>query len=206
MKVVFCLRQFIISCVNRKLVLKELSDYIFCKCYQYSEQSMVYVRNLTIIMILYLTLSLISCDGGLAPKAESEKSFLTGTVVYKHGKSKWPPADSILAVRAAAFKKYPDSTGILNDIISGNAYFTLNSMPLFVDSSSFFFEIAEVPTELIYIAVVQQYDSLLTSQRVIGLYNVSNEKHTPSRLYIEPGKTYHITIEVDFDDLPPMPF
>jgi hypothetical protein len=167
---------------------------------------MKYVQILPTLSVLILVLSLISCDGGLAPKPESEKSFLTGTVVYKQGKANWPPADSILAVRAVAFKKYPDSTGILNDIISGNAYFTLNSMPLFVDSSLFSFEITDTPTELVYIAAVQQYDSLLTSQKVIGLYNVSSEKHTPSRLYIEPGKTYHITIEVDFDDLPPMPF
>lgn len=167
---------------------------------------MNYVRTLSIFFFLILTGSFISCDGGLAPKPESEKSFLSGVVIYKHGKTKWPPADSILAVRTVAFKKYPDSTGILNDIISGNAIFTLNSMPLFVDSSFFSFEITDAPAKFVYIAAVQQYDSLLTSQRVIGLYNISAEKHKPSELFIEPGKTYNITIEVDFDDLPPMPF
>lgn len=160
----------------------------------------------SLLLTLLLVFNLFSCDGGLEPVPAAEKAYLNGTVKYVNGISDWPQEDSILAVRVVAFKTFPDSNGIFADILSGNAYFTFASLPLFVDSSEFSFEISDAPTDLVYIAAVQQTDSVITSQRVIGLYNISDKKHTPSKIRIEPGRIYDITIEVDFNDLPPMPF
>lgn len=176
------------------------------KSYRIIDNLMRNDKYLPITIALLLTFCLLSCDGGLAPKPESEKSYLNVTLRFVNGIADWPHEDSILAVRVVAFKKFPDSTGIFADILSGNAYFTLASLPLFVDSSRFAFEITDSPTDLVYIAAIQQFDTLITSQRVIGLYNISDEKHKPSTIRIEPGKHYDITIDIDFKDLPPMPF
>ncbi|MCO5250673.1 MAG: hypothetical protein M9949_04540 [Candidatus Kapabacteria bacterium] len=163
-------------------------------------------KLLPFILALLLTFCMLSCDGGLAPKPEAEKSYLSGTLRFVKGIADWPPEDSVFAVRVVAFKKYPDSTGIFADILEGNAYFTLASLPLFVDSSRFSFEITDTPTDLVYIAAIQQFDTLITAQRVIGLYNISDEKHKPSTIRIESGRHYDISIDIDFKDLPPMPF
>ena len=149
---------------------------------------------------------LFGCDEGLAPKKVTEKSFLTGTIVYVGGKDAWP-TDSVIAVRVASFINYPftDSLGIINEILNGNAYFTVESLPLFVDSTNFSIEITKPPVLLKYIAVARQLDSNIASQQVIGVYTLSGDKTKPSTLLIEEGKTYNIRIEVDYKNLPPQP-
>ncbi len=155
--------------------------------------------------ILILLILFSSCDGGLEPLSKDKRSYLNIGIKYINGKNNWPPKDSVIAIRAVAFKKFPDSS-IIIDVLQGNAYFTFESLPLFVDSASTTFEILDAPVKLYYIAIVQQYDSLITSQRVIGVYSKSGNKNEFSDLYIEQGKNYNILIEVDFDNLPPMPF
>jgi len=157
------------------------------------------------ILISILILFLSSCDGGLEPISVEQKAKLDVTLKFVDAGNNWPPKDSIIGLRIAAFKKMPD-TSIINDIIAGNAYFTFNSLPLFVDSTGTRFEISDSPVDLVYIAAVQQYDSLITSQRVIGIFSITGDKTKPSSLLIEPGKQYSIKIDIDFNDLPPMPF
>jgi len=149
---------------------------------------------------------LFGCDEGLAPKKAIEKSFLTGTLIFVGGKSEWP-VDSIMAVRVAAFINYPftDSLGIIREILNGNAYLTMESLPLFVDSSNFSIEITNPPVLLKYIGVARQLDSNISSQQVIGVYTETGDKTMPSSLIIEVGKSYDIRIEVDFKNLPPQP-
>jgi len=147
----------------------------------------------------------ISCDGGLEPLASDQKSFLEVKLNFVNGKDNWPPKDSLYAIRVAAFKKFPDSS-IINDIVAGNAYFTFETLPLEVDTSSANFEISPTPVNLVYIAAVQQYDSLITSQRVIGIYTITGDNTKYSNLQIERGKKYSVNINIDFDNLPPMPF
>lgn len=157
-----------------------------------------------ILFSLFIIL-LSSCDGGLEPISVEQKSQLDITLKFVDAGNNWPPKDSILGLRIAAFKKMPDSS-IINDIIAGNAYFTLNSLPLFVDSAGTRFEITDAPVDLVYIAAVQQFDSLITSQRVVGIYTISGDKTKPTALKIEKGKNYSINIDIDFNNLPPMPF
>ncbi|MDX9789914.1 MAG: hypothetical protein RBT61_03720 [Candidatus Kapabacteria bacterium] len=157
----------------------------------------------TIIPIIILLFS--SCDGGLSPRPESDKTFLNGKIKFVKGIENWPPEDSVIAIRAAAFKQMPDSN-IINSILQGDAYFTGESLPLFVDSSGFRFEIINPPVELVYITIVWQYTDDIMSQRVVGVYSKSGNKNEHSSLILEKGQSYDIVIEVDFDDLPPMPF
>ncbi len=159
-----------------------------------------------ILIIFFLLIPILeSCDGGLAPPPESDKAFLNGTIRFVNGKDNWPVKDSVIAIRAAAFKKMPDQDIILS-ILNGDAYFTGESLPLFVDSVNFNFEIKDAPIELVYIVAVQQYSADILSQRVIGVYTLSGNKNQASSIMIENGKEYNITIDVDFNDLPPMPF
>lgn len=161
---------------------------------------MKYIKIIALLVIL-----LTSCDGGLAPVPATEKSTLSGTIRFINGIGNWPPQDSVFAIRAAAFKEIPDSNIILS-ILSGNAYFTGESLPMFTDSVNFNFDISEAPVNLKYIVAVWQYTSDIMSQRVIGVYTLSGDKTQNSELLIEKGKSYNINIDVDFDDLPPMPF
>ncbi len=158
----------------------------------------------TVILIAALIL-LSSCDGGLKPPEEKEKSFLEVTINYIGGASEWPDKDSVIAVRLAAFKTYPTSD-IINEFAAKNVYFTFLSLPLFVDSSFVSLEITSPPVELKYIVIVQQYDSLLTSQKAIGVYTTSGDQSDPSAILVEPGKSYPIKINVDFNNPPPQPF
>lgn len=157
------------------------------------------------ILISIFIILLSSCDGGLEPLGVEQKSILDVSLKFVDSDKNWPPQDSILALRVAAFKKMPDSS-IINDIIAGNAYFDFTSLPLFVDSAGTRFEITDAPVDLVYIAAVQQFDSLITSQRVVGIYTVTGDKTKPSQLKVEKGKNYSINIDIDFNNLPPMPF
>lgn len=157
------------------------------------------------LIIIIFAILLFSCEGGLEPPAQSGKSYLSGTLIFADGKNNWPPVDSLFGIRIAAFKKFP-SENILTEIVAGNAYFDVNSLPLYVDSAKFSLEITNPPVNLVYIIAVQQYDSSITSQRVVGVYSLDENNTTHDSLMIEPGRTYNITIPVDFDNLPPMPF
>lgn len=157
----------------------------------------------------YVTLLiLLGCDGGLNPENSSGvtgKTILHGRIIYKGGPSAWPAKDSVFAIRAVAFKTYPPKD-ILNEVISGNAYFTLETLPLFVDSSDFELEIPDAPVSLKYIAIAQQYTDSITSQKAVGVYTLSGDNTKPSAIAVEKGRTYNIRINVDFSNLPPQPF
>jgi hypothetical protein len=163
------------------------------------------MKYFNLFVILFVVFFAFSCDGGLEPLPFNQKTILNGTIHYIKGKDHWPPKDSLLAIRVVAFKKLPDSS-IIGEIIVGNAYFTPESLPVNVDSSYFGFEIKDAPVNLMYIAVVQQTDSIITSQKVIGIYTVTGDKTKPTQLAVEKGKNPYINIDVDFDNLPPMPF
>lgn len=160
-------------------------------------------RNRLYIFFFLLIFS-FACNEGLQPPPPVAKSYISGLVTYIKGKDKWPPQDSVVDIRVVAFKNYPPED-ILGEITKGEAFFT-NSLPFFVDTSSFFLEIPKPPVTLNYIVVAQQYASLF-DWRVIGVWTVSGDNTKPSSINVEPGKTYSgININVDFDNLPPQPF
>ncbi|HPI19007.1 MAG TPA: hypothetical protein PKY56_01420 [Candidatus Kapabacteria bacterium] len=160
--------------------------------------------KINLIIILFFSF-LIACNEGLAPSEKEQKTSINGIVHYINGKNNWPPTDSCFAVRIVAFKNYPPQN-IIQELTEENAYFTLNSLPLFVDSSDFSLEIKNAPVELKYIVAALQYTKDLTSQKVIGVWSLNENKFEPSSIVIERGKSYSININVDFSELPPQPF
>jgi hypothetical protein len=163
-----------------------------------------YIIPIAIIFILLF----YACNTGLDPTKEiynKPESFLKGRIIYLNGKDSWPSKDSVFAVRVVAFKNYPPDD-IISEIISGNAYFIFESLPLFVDSSDFSITIPDPPVELKYIAAALQYADTLTAQLAIGVFTESGDNTKPSSINIQPGKEYFIYINVDFNNLPPQPF
>ncbi len=170
------------------------------------------------ILRLYALVSLLgitACNGGLEPNNShipENKTYLTGTIRYKGGVANWNYAkDSVAFIRVVGFKTYPDSAGIIRDILAGNVYIapkTINeTLPLFVDSCTYSLEFTDVPVNLVYIAVAQQYGSDLTKQqRVIGIHSQNGDNTKPSSVLVEKGKINRADIDVDFQNLPPQPF
>ncbi|MBZ0243968.1 MAG: hypothetical protein K8F24_12175, partial [Bacteroidales bacterium] len=111
------------------------------------------------ILIIY-SIIFVGCNEGLAPPELSEKTTVKGIVFYKDGEANWPPADSIKDLRVAAFKDYPPKD-IINEILSGNAYFTAESLPINASSSTFSLDIYDAPTEINYVAVAQNYGGIM---------------------------------------------
>ncbi len=164
--------------------------------------------KLKICIYIYFILTLSSCDMGLAPKEPSKKSYISGQISYKGGRASWPLPDSVLEIRLVAFKNYPlsDSSSILKELTDGNAYFTIDTLPRFVDKADYSLEIIDPPALLKYIAVAQRYGNLF-QWRVIGVYSETGDNTKPSTVMVNPGDSLtNINIEVDFLNLPPQPF
>ena len=158
--------------------------------------------SLFVVLIIYF----YGCNEGLAPPEPNSKTSISGKITYKGGIDNWPPVDSVYGIRVVAFKNYPPQD-IINEIISGNAYFTEESLAFYTDSSSFYIEINDPPVELQYIVVAWQYDSLITSQKAAGVYTLTGDVNNPSKLNVQKGNAYkNIDINVDFKNLPPQPF
>jgi len=160
-----------------------------------------------ILLGIFLILPILySCQEGLEPPPTEDRSYIGGKITFIGGNDSWPSADSVHAVRVVAFKDYPPKD-ILTELLTGNAYFTMESLPFFVDTASFSIEIPETPVVFEYIAVALQYTNELTSQLAIGVYTLSGDKLQPSPVELNKGQRItNIDIEVDFNDLPPQPF
>lgn len=147
----------------------------------------------------------MGCDGGLHPPEPIPKSYIAGTVYFINDLSDWPPADSILEIRVVAFKTYPPKD-IISEIINKQAYFTIDTLPRFVDSARYYIDIPDAPTIIQYIVVAQRYGTIM-EWRAIGVWTLSGDKTKPSELNIDWGMHFDsINIEVDFKNLPPQPF
>lgn len=161
---------------------------------------------LKILSSVFLIFLFASCQEGLEPPPAEQKSFIAGKITFAGGSENWPQEDSVHAVRVVAFKDYPPKD-IMTELLTGNAYFTMESLPLFVDTASFSLEIPDTPVVFEYIAVALQYTEQITSQLAIGVYTVTGDKSEPSPVELQTGERRNdIDIEVDFDDLPPQPF
>lgn len=151
-----------------------------------------------IIVALFI---FIACDGGLEPAPVASKSYIKGRIHYK---GDWPRPDSIFDLRAVAFKNFPPAN-LLTEIMSGQAYFLQDSLPYYMDSTDFILEIPDPPVTLKYIAIAQRYGDLF-SWRAVGVYTITGNQSENATIEVEPGKTYNIDINVDFNNLPPQPF
>ena len=160
------------------------------------------------IILLLILIWLSACNEGLAPPPSGCKTYLNGLITYKGGVSAWP-AESVYAIRVAAFKNYPfsDNSSIITEIENGNAYVNFTSLPLRVDTCGFSFEIKDTPVDLKYIAVALQYnDTDITAEKVVGIYTETGDRTKPSSIIINKCDSVFINIIVDFDSLPPQPF
>ncbi len=159
-----------------------------------------------VFISLITVLFFISCESGLKPTgADSRKSFLVVNFYYKNGIESWPEKDSMWAMRVAAFRDYPPKD-IIGDVLIGRALFTLDSQPLYVDSSQARLEIPDPPDAFKYVVAAWQYDSSLTAQRVAGVYITDGGYENPAGVTIYPGESPEIDIHIDFENLPPQPF
>lgn len=159
---------------------------------------------------IFVLVVLNSCDKGLSPVNTSDTGnslpIVSGTIYFKGGKNSFPPLDSLKDLRVAFFKKYPDSTNIMNDFLSGNISFTDSTITLFQDSVNYSTIIKNFPVTFSYIAVVQNYAGLL-DWRVVGIYSGSDNNNAPKTLEVTENKEYkHVNIYVDFQNLPEQPF
>ncbi|MES2764489.1 MAG: hypothetical protein V4642_01370 [Bacteroidota bacterium] len=139
------------------------------------------------------------CTGGLDPTNAPTVSKISGTVTFVGGPDAWPPADSLIDLRVAAFKKYPPET------VKGDAEQRLNYR---VQSQNYSLEIGSVPVEFPYIVVMQQFANDVDKDwRVIGVYTSSGDVNFPSAVKIDEGQIFsNIDIIVNFSNLPPNPF
>lgn len=163
----------------------------------------------TVTAFFFMIIIAAGCDGGLNPddaRKTGGKAFLSGTIHYEGGSGGWPQ-DSVYGMRIAAFRQAPPyiRDSLISIVLAGEAYFTLQSLPLYVDSNNFMLEIPDAPVELRYITAAMQTDSSIYSQMAAGIYSESGN-FEPSTLFIEAGDTASINIFVDFDNLPPQPF
>ncbi|MFC2130493.1 hypothetical protein ACFLSQ_03585 [Bacteroidota bacterium] len=165
------------------------------------------IYNIFTVILFFVT---ISCQDGLAPKNTEDiqtKSYISGMIKYVGGINRFPDSSKVFGIYVVAFKEYPkDSSGIIAEILKGNAFLKFESQPYPVDSSEFSIEFSEPPVNIEYIVVAMQTDSSIESQMAIGVFTETGDNTKPTEILIEKGKTYYIDITVDFDNLPPQPF
>lgn len=158
------------------------------------------IKYNTIIFIL-LALFLSSCDKGLEPRDEAQLAYLNVRINFIND---WPKKDSVFGLRVAAFK-LPPSESLLKEISNGNATISDLIKDYNINNKDIQFIYSDLPLDLLYIVVAWQYEPDLTSQRIVGVYNIIN-KNEPGTVKLVQGETVNIDIEVDWNDFPPQPF
>jgi hypothetical protein len=157
-----------------------------------------------VLLISLISMFFIGCNGGLDPtQTQTTVGHIKGVIHYTNGKDLWPSADSVKDIRVVAFKNYPP-IGILEEVLGGTAFYTMESLPFFVDSANFDIEIAEPPITIKYLVVAQQFAGVM-DWRAIGVLNNSSPS-SPTEFTINFGETKYFNINVDFNNLPPQPF
>ncbi len=119
---------------------------------------------------------------------------ITGTITYS---GEWPPEDSLIDLRFVPLKSPPQTAqDIFADI--ENLVFS-EKLDFYVERDSFIVE--DVPNGVyVYNAIAQQYgERILQDWEPVGLFTENDG------VIIVEGDTTSITIQVDFDNLPPFP-
>lgn len=161
-----------------------------------------------LILIIFATLGIISCDQGLSPEQEtSQTTGVSGTVYFQN----WPPPespppDSVYDIRLVLFPVFPADSTIMDDIIAGRAILypglsDENRLPLNVDSLNYQIQLEAGIYE--YFAVAHQYGSNVFSDwQVVGHYDTTGQDLLPTAIYVEEGHLLEgITIFADFDSV-----
>lgn len=151
-----------------------------------------------------VTLYLSACDDhGLSPVSAVETPGFSGTITVR---STWPPQDSVMDLRIAAFRNYPPKD-ILSEIINGSAVFS-DELPYGVDTLNYRVQGAELNGPFAYVVVAQNYGPDPFMQwRAVGVYTLLGDVASPSPIDLGSGRFIRgIDVEVDFINLPPQPF
>ncbi len=159
------------------------------------------IFNAIWILTFLSVILLASCQSGLNPEIQKDSKLL-GKLIFTSGRASFPPKDSIKDMRVVAFKTYPP-TNVVADVLTGNAFFTDETLDYSKDTVDFEITIPNPPVELHYIVAGYQYGSIM-EWRVIGVYHKGTDSITS--LKTEKGKNYEIEIFVDWNNLPPQPF
>ena len=156
------------------------------------------------ILLFAAVLTTPGCEGGLSPEnaASGAPGFGGEVVVF----SNWPVRDSVVDMRVVAFRDYPPGN-ILAELISGTAVFSdeleygaaVQEYSITADGLTGVFE---------YIAVAQQTGPQLDKDWVVvGVYTLNGDPSLPSPIDLKDGRYLeNISIDVDFENLPPQPF
>ena len=159
------------------------------------------MKRCNTIIFIILSLFLSSCDKGLEPPEVVSPAVLNVSINFIND---WPKKDSVFALRVAAFK-LPPSESLINEVLNGNAKISEIITDYDIDNKNIQFVYKDLPIDLKYIVVAWQYETGITAQRIVGVYNNSN-KSEPSTVSLNNGETVNIDIEVDWNDFPPQPF
>lgn len=119
---------------------------------------------------------------------------ITGIVTYS---GEWPPEDSLKDLRFVALESKPQSA---TDIVSvfPNLPFS-ETLDFYVERDTFLVDSVQSGI-YVYNSIAQRFgDQILQDWRPVGLY-----KENDGILIVE-GDTVSITIDVDFNNLPPFP-
>ena len=169
-----------------------------------------------LVAIFFVFIS--GCDKGLEPL--NEPSGFSGVIHYKN----WPPPDSLLELRIAAFTEYPtDSSGILTALLSGKAvvYPQVTSgvqTALKVlggdrqaDTVHYAFTTEGTTLQVAtynYVVVAWRYGpNFFADWRPAGVYAVNPDSFVPAPVRILLHRiTPDVDIYVDYHNLPPKPW
>ncbi len=163
-----------------------------------------------VLALASLMLTLAACEGGfqpsdsiinhIVPPAPSDTNgVLRGTL---HFRGTRPPPDSIIDFRVVAFfRKYPLDS-IATALLSGQARYTLTTVPVTDDSSQYTMTIPQ--HHYGYIAVAQQWGpNILSDWRAVGVYAPTGDVTQPGAVEVVARDTVTADILVDWDHLPP---
>ncbi len=160
-----------------------------------------------IISILPLLL-LVACDPGLTLPEEA-KPGIAGTILFQ---GPWPPADSLHDLRIIASPIYPidtTKTNLMFLVLQGviQVYPALGESGLPYNVNTIEYEFPLPRGEYKYIAVFQQYATSLVAWRPVGVYTGGRAGFDPVAININSSEMIRgISINVDFRNLPPLPF
>lgn len=161
-------------------------------------------------------LLLAGCDRGLAPPAPEPLSQFSGFSGMIHF-TNWPPLDSVQELRVVAFRKFPDdSASILQLLVSGEAvvYPAIGTKSLLqygADTTSYIMTDDSTALQVgvyEYVVVAQKYGSnIFTDWRPAGVYTTTPGSFTPAPIEVIPRRIVPgYDIYVDFHNLPPKPW
>ena len=155
-------------------------------------------RLYTFILLIAITISMISCEGGLEPPPFEPEPYgaISGTVTYT---GDWPPEYELRELIFVPIKFTPSTfTEILSEFLLDNLK-SSERLQFYVESDSFF--VGELENgAYVYNIIANQFGlNQLNDWRPVGVYDEND-----GTILIE-GDTVQVAIHVDFDNLPPFP-